>query len=151
MTFDELLNDLETFKKQAGYKYHEDPNSAIDMEFKLNHIEESVKKLRETYAPTIEMTLNENQEKVLNYMEQIPYVPMDALKIFFGRYQYDGLPPEIENAMDNIIPKEQFEVLKAYTEWGLQNDLNRHESIISELHIPCALDSRLYAVCVGLA
>jgi hypothetical protein len=59
MTFDELLNDLETFKKQAGYKYHEDPNSALDMGFKLNEIEKSVKKLRETYAPTIEMTKDE--------------------------------------------------------------------------------------------
>lgn len=56
MTFDELLNDLETFKKQAGYKYHEDPNSALDMGFKLNEIEESVKELCETYAPTIRLT-----------------------------------------------------------------------------------------------
>lgn len=62
MTFDDLFDDLETFKKQAGFKYHEDPNSAMDMGFKLNDIEESAKELQKAYAPTVELTQEQYEQ-----------------------------------------------------------------------------------------
>lgn len=87
MTFDELLKELAVFQLQARFKFKEDPESAFDMGFKLNAIEDMIKELKATYAPTVEMTRKEYEIFKAAKVDEDSAEWLDDVE--WGRVDYD--------------------------------------------------------------
>jgi hypothetical protein len=69
--------------------------------------------------------MNKNQKILLDYLKQetlIKFSPMEVIRNFEVKYEFDVLEPIIELAMNNLTRKEEFEVLAEFAKWGLENE-----------------------------
>jgi hypothetical protein len=66
--------------------------------------------------------VNTNQKIVLDYIKEIPFYPVAALRLFFIRYHHNGLPTEVENAAKNLNEEQQLGLLLKIAKWVLGDD-----------------------------
>lgn len=70
--------------------------------------------------------MNDNQQVVLEKLKQtyterpnLPFVTIEALS---SSYHRNAMPTELEAAFGMLTCREDFEVLKAFAEWGLERE-----------------------------
>lgn len=85
-TFDDAIEEIENLQGSAGYATQGEPEalrfSGLDVNWFLNEATQVIEKLREEYAPTVEMT--KEQARVLNeYREPDLYDGDCAFYVFF--------------------------------------------------------------------
>lgn len=67
--------------------------------------------------------MNENQEVVLNHLKENVMKDSGILtKIQFSEDHFGAeYPEDVEKAFRSLTEKEDYEILKAFAEWGLSN------------------------------
>lgn len=75
-TFDDAIEELEKLQGSAGYATQGEPEalrfSGLDVNWFLNEATQVIEKLRDEYAPTVEMT-NYQKGLLLRYLEDLPF------------------------------------------------------------------------------